>query len=110
MATIPWDVYRIGDQNGAGLDLIRPGLDVTVVNWNNTDWVLANTGGASTRLRPHTLRNPNDRWWQLRAGSPIQPLLTAVRDSRNHVSWEPLHHMLLSEYISALASMNGLFV
>lgn len=44
MATIRWDIYRIGDQNGPGLELIRPGVDVTVVNVRGTDWALANTG------------------------------------------------------------------
>jgi hypothetical protein len=110
MATIPWNVYRIGDQIGPGLELIRLGLDVAVIRVSGMDWVLPNTGGVSTRLWPHPLRNPHDRWWVLRAGTTVPASLSVFCNGRNHVSWEPAYHMLLGDYVNVLGSMNGQFV
>ena len=109
MPTTRWDVYRIGDQNGPGLELVRPGVDIMVVNVQGVAIVVANQGGSSTRLQTHRLRDPNDRWWRLPAGTLVHPLLTAKQDGRNHVSWEPISHMPLADYLQALASMNSLF-
>lgn len=110
MGTTPADLYRIGDQLGPGLDLIRVGFDVMVRQVNGMDWVRAGTGGSSTRLMPHRLRNPADRWWRLPAGSHYSPLLDVFQNGKNHVVWEPVRDMPLADYTQVLKDVNKFFV
>jgi hypothetical protein len=102
------DPYRI---SGAGLDAVRPGIDVAVTSVNGLDWVDGSpTGGMSTRASIYRLRRPTSRWWRLPAGSPHSTQLVIRNDHGSHWLIEPATGMPLAQYRELLRDVNALFV
>jgi hypothetical protein len=105
------DLYRIGDASGAGLNLIQVGRDVTIYTLNGVDWVRGSPdGGSSTTAAPWKVRRLTSQWWRLPAGSSYPDRLVLRNDHGNHWLWEPAVTMPLSDYVSLLTMVTGIFV
>lgn len=116
MASTPIDLFRNGNASGPRMDRVKtnlthpPGsydIDVTVDS-QGIQWVGANTGGISTADK---VINTWKKVWKLDAGTTIPNELNVWNDdpSQGHWTWDPSYRMLLSDYVKALALMNGFF-
>jgi hypothetical protein len=102
------DLFRSGNANSARLDAVRvpphPDPDVDVqVDGQGRKWVEANDEGVSSfeAVQPGWAKP-----WRLPTGTYYSTCLELVSDTPGHWQWAPSYHMLLSDYVDALRTLN----
>jgi hypothetical protein len=105
MAETPVPLYRRGNANSPRMDNVRD-RDVTIYNYNDEQWVQADSGGISTFESSKSGQN----WWCVDAGIPIPDGISLINDHHDHWLWRPAYNMRLSEYQELLRQLSIYFV
>lgn len=103
MGTTPVAIYRTGNRAGPRLDNVRA-RDVSIVNRNGVDCVLARSGGVSCFDDPRLL--PSGPRWKLPSGSPHpDELYLRGPTGQGHWTWEPATDMPLADFKAILTRL-----
>ena len=103
----PVHLFRAGNKTYPRFEQLKAG-EVLIQNRNGIDWVIARSGGASTKEAPIGLRGT---WWRLARGTLYNDSVFFLHnDYDDHWSWEPARDMLLSAFVTALSALNPEFV
>ena len=107
MAVTDRDLFRAGRKSSARFDVLRPGIDVVILQSAGQDIVQGRSGGASTVDAPIGLHGV---WWRLAAGTQYDDSIIYLwNDYANHWSWEPIRDMPLYVFTAELTAINSKF-
>lgn len=103
---VPEDIYRIGNQDEAKLNHVRP-RDIDTVSFGKELMVIANGKGISVYDRTGINESPMNGWiWRIKSNTRLPSGLVLVKDKNHHFCIAPKYNMAISKYKQLLDQLS----